>query len=167
MLETLLVKSRYLALLTVTITLLAAVVLYFYSSVTGLLAMWNVLVNEPLHLDSAKVLAVSLLKLVDFFFICIGLQIISSGVYKLFIKADVSVPAVMRSESFADLKSTLIRIITVVLLIDFVESAVDQGPSEELMQYGIAIAFVVAAVSWSARSFSESRPDSQSSPRSD
>lgn len=151
MVEKLLARSRYLALLTVSITLMAAVVLYIYSSFTGLLAMWEVVVNGQADLNSAKTLAVSLLKLVDFFFISIGLQIISSGVYRLFIKEDLSVPQVMMSESFSDLKLTLVRIITIVLLIDFVENAVDQGPSEELMQYGIAIAFVVAAVSWSAR----------------
>ncbi len=151
MFEKILASSKYLALLTVSTTLLAAVVLYIYSTFTGLLAMWEVVVNGQMHLNSAKVLAVSLLKLVDFFFISIGLQIISTGVYKLFIKEDLSVPAVMASESFSDLKLTLIRIVTVVLLIDFVESAVDKGPSENLMYYGIAISIVITAVSWSTR----------------
>ncbi len=151
MLEKLLTNSKYLALLTVSITLLAAVMLYAYTCVAGLIAMWDVLIQGDLHLDSAQTLAVSLLKLVDFFFISIGLQIIASGVYKLFIKDDLSVPNVMAPGSFSSLKLTLIRIVTVVLLIDFVESAVAKGPSVELLQYGGAIAVVVAAVSWSSR----------------
>ncbi len=150
MLEKLLSKSKYLALLIAFVTLLSAIVLCVYSSLTGLLAMWNVLADGQMQPGSAKYLAVSLLKLVDFFFISIGLQIISAGVYKLFIKEDLAVPQVMASESFSHLKITLIRIVTVVLLIDFVEKAVDKGPSQELMYYAVAISLVVAAVSWSS-----------------
>ena len=130
---------------------MAAVVLCIYSTLSGLHDMWQVLVNGDMQPGSAKYLAVSLLKLVDFFFISIGLQIISAGVYKLFIKENLSVPKVMASESFSHLKLTLIRIVTIVLLIDFVEKAVDLGPGEELMHYAVAISLVIAAVSWSSR----------------
>lgn len=152
MLERIILNSRYLALLTVVVTLFCAVVLYLYTSVTALLAVYQAITDKGFDLDSTKSMAVTFLKVVDFFFICIGLQIISAGIYKLFINPNISLPRVMESDSFSALKLTLVKIVSVVLLIDFVESAVDLGPSRELMEYGIAIAVMLVAVSWGAKS---------------
>lgn len=152
MLERIILNSKYLALLTVLVTLFCSVVLYLYTSFTALLAVYHAVTEKGFDLDSTKAMAVTFLKVVDFFFICIGLQIISSGIYKLFINPNISLPQVMESDSFSELKLTLVKIVSVVLLIDFVESAVDLGPSRELMEYGIAIAVMLIAVSWGAKS---------------
>ena len=152
MIERIILGSRYLALLTVLVTLFCAIVLYLYTSGTALIGVYQVVTEAGFNLDSTKALAVTFLKVVDFFFICIGLQIISAGIYKLFFNPDISLPTVMEPQSFSELKLTLVKIVSVVLLIDFVEIAVDVGPSRELMEYGIGIGVILVAVSWGAKS---------------
>lgn len=150
MLEKVLLTSRYLPLLTVVITLFIAIALYLVTSVTAVLTVLEAVQDPDLSLGATKVLAVSFLKLIDFFFICIGLQIIASGIYKVFVNEDIALPRALAATSFSELKETLVKIASIVLLIDFVEAAVDIGPSGVLMEYGIGIAFVIAAVSWSS-----------------
>lgn len=152
MLERVILNSKYLALLTVVVTLLCAVVLYLYTSGSALVAVYQVATETGFNLNSTKDLAVTFLKVVDFFFICIGLQIISASIYKLFLNPDIDLPAVLGSSSFSELKLTLVKIVSVVLLIDFLENAVDLGPSRDLMEYGIAIGVVLVAVSWASKS---------------
>ena len=77
-----------------------------------------------------------------------GLQVIATGVYKLFVNDGLTLPAAMNAKSFAELKISLVLISSLVLLIMFVERAVDLGPSRELLEYGIAIAVILIAASW-------------------
>ena len=95
--------------------------------------------------------ALVFLKIVDFFLLSIGLHIIALGVYKLFINESIELPESMGSKSFDELKLTLIKLATIVLLLDFVEQALASRSSRELMEYGIAIAVILAAVSWGAK----------------
>jgi uncharacterized membrane protein YqhA len=151
MLEKILQKSRYLVILTVVITLLCAVVLYVITSVSAIMAMYEALTSGDWSTTATKVIAVTLLKVVDMFLICIGLQVIAAGVYKLFINDQIILPAAMNSSSFIELKLSLVRISSLVLLIMFVERAVDLGPSRELLEYGIAIAVIMIAASWGSQ----------------
>jgi uncharacterized membrane protein YqhA len=96
-------------------------------------------------------MAVTLLKVVDMFLICIGLQVIAAGVYKLFINDQITLPAAMNPGTFTELKLSLVKISSLVLLIMFVERAVDLGSSRELLEYGIAIAVIMIAASWGSQ----------------
>ena len=149
--EKILQKSRYLAILTVVITLLCAVVLYVITSVSAIMAMYEALTSGDWSTAATKVIAVTLLKVVDMFLICIGLQVIAAGVYKLFINDQIILPAAMSPNSFTELKLSLVRISSLVLLIMFVERAVDLGPSRDLLEYGIAIAVIMIAASWGSQ----------------
>ena len=148
MLETILLKSRYLAILTVIITLLCALVLYVMTSISAILAMYEALTTPNWDANNVKYYAVTFLKVVDIFLICMGLQVIATGVYKLFVNDGLTLPAAMNAKSFAELKISLVLISSLVLLIMFVERAVDLGPSRELLEYGIAIAVILIAASW-------------------
>jgi uncharacterized membrane protein YqhA len=159
MLETILQKSRYLAILTVVITLLCALVLYVITSVSAIMAMYEALTSGDWSTTATKIIAVTLLKVVDMFLICIGLQVIATGVYKLFINDQITLPAAMNPDSFTELKLSLVRISSLVLLIMFVERAVDLGPSRELLEYGIAIAVILIAASWGSEKMSAGKDD--------
>jgi uncharacterized membrane protein YqhA len=151
MLEVILQKSKYLTVLTVVITLLCALVLYLITSVAAIMAIYEALTSGDWSTTTTKIMAVTLLKVVDMFLICIGLQVIAAGVYKLFINDQIILPAAMNSSSFTELKLSLVRISSLVLLIMFVERAVDLGPSRDLLEYGIAIAVIMIAASWGSQ----------------
>jgi len=159
MLETILQKSRYLAILTVVVTLLCAVVLYVMTSVSAIIAIYEALTSGDWGTTSTKIYAVTFLKVVDIFLICMGLQVIAAGAYKLFINDQITLPAAMNTKSFSELKFSLVLISSLVLLIMFVERAVDLGPSRELLEYGIAIAVILIAASWGAKGLGAGKPD--------
>jgi uncharacterized membrane protein YqhA len=159
MLETILKKSRYLTILAVVITLLCALVLYVMTSVSAVIAIYEALTSGNWSATTTKIIAVTFLKVVDMFLICIGLQVIAAGVYKLFINDQIKLPDAMNPDSFSELKLSLVRISSLVLLIMFVERAVDLGPSRELLEYGIAIAVILIAVSWRSQNISAGEND--------
>ena len=72
MLENILQKSRYLAILTVVITLLCAVMLYVMTSISAVFAIYEALTTANWSATTVKVYAVTFLKLVDIFLICMG-----------------------------------------------------------------------------------------------
>ena len=151
MLEKIMQKSRYFAILMVVITLVCAVVLYFLASASAILAIYEALTSGKFSTTEIKIYAVDFLKVVDLFLICIGLQVIAAGIYKLFINEQLTLPAAMNTASFSDLKLSLVKISSLILLIMFVERAVALGPSRELLEYGIAIAVILIAVSWGSQ----------------
>ena len=159
MLEVILQKSKYLTILTVVITLLCALVLYLITSVAAIMAVYEALTSGDWSTTTTKTFAVTLLKVVDMFLICIGLQIIAAGVYKLFINDQITLPAAMNPSSITELKLSLVRISSLVLLIMFVERAVDLGPSRELLEYGIAIAVIMIAASWGSQTLGTGKDD--------
>ena len=148
MLEFILLKSRYLAVLAVVVTVLCAIVLYAMTSASAVMAIYQTVTAGDWGATATKTFAVTLLKVVDLFLICIGLQIIAGGVYKLFVNSQLALPPAMNTNSFSELKLSLVTISSLVLLIMFVEMAVAHGSGRELLEYGIAIAVILFAASW-------------------
>lgn len=151
MFEKILLNSRYLTYLTVILTLFCALVLYLVTTIAALTTIYQSVMYEGWEIYSVKTLAASFLKIVDFFLIATGLQIIALGIYKLFVNNSIELPEAMGSQSFSELKLTLVKLASIVLLLDFVEHAFRSGPSQELMEYGIAIGVVLLAVSWGSK----------------
>jgi len=57
-----------------------------------------------------------------------------NGSKKLFVNKNIKLPAAMDTTSFSELKLSLVKISSIVLLILFVENAVELGPSRELLE---------------------------------
>ncbi|MCG8686325.1 MAG: YqhA family protein [Desulfobacterales bacterium] len=153
MLEFLLRKSQYFIGVIVIVTLICALTLYVMTTLSAVCEIYNAFIGTDFSVNSTKILAVKFLKITDLFIICLGLQIIAVGIYKLYINEKVSLPKEIDTKSLADLKASLVKIATLVLLILFVEQAVSLGPSENLLGFGIAIAAVIASVAWSKNQF--------------
>ncbi len=164
MLEKVLLNSRYLVIVAVVFILLSAFVLYGLTTFASIITISRAIAGDwdPYSL---KVVAASFLKIVDFFLICAGLQIIAAGIYKLFVNNDIELPGAMNSESFIDLKLTLVKLAAIILLLDFVEHALRHGPSLDLLYYGVGIGAVLVAVSWGANQLT--LPSIKSGPTSD
>ncbi len=149
MLDKVLLNSRYLVIVAAAFILLSAIVLYVLTTFASVITMFDAITGDW-DTYSLKVVAASFLKIVDFFLICAGLQIIAAGIYKLFVNNDIALPGAMNSESFTDLKLTLVKLAAIILLLDFVEHALRYGPSLDLLYYGAGIGAVLLAVSWGA-----------------
>ena len=152
MLELILSKSRYLALLTVTITLASSTLLFVFTSISTVTSLTTAFMQFDLDSGLLKSLAISMLKLVDLFFIATGLQIISAGTYKLFINNNVKLPKVMDVQTFAELKLSVIRIGAIILLIIFLEKVVADDPGQSVLEYGLGIAAIIIAYGYFTKS---------------
>jgi uncharacterized membrane protein YqhA len=154
MLKNTLIMSRHLTYIAVIFILICALSLYLLTTIATLITIYKAMVSDGWDVYFINEVAASFLKIVDFFLLAIGLHIIAVGVYKLFVDDNISLPQAMDSKSFVHLKITLVKLATIVLLLDFVELALTETPSRELMEFGIGIAVVLAAVSWGAKQLS-------------
>lgn len=142
--------SRFLVLITVVVCLVAAVILYILSII--LMGQLAVSIFEALPIDTSagKLIAVTLLKVLDILLIAVTFQIIGIGFYRLFIAETEKLPNAAEAEDFNLLKAAVLRLGIVILIILFLEQAVDKGPSLDTLYFGIAIALMIFAATWAA-----------------
>lgn len=154
MLEKLFQNSRFMVFAAVAVASVSAVLLYLASLSALLQILLNMLEEIPSSTDSGKQLAVSLLKILDLLLIAITFQIISVSLYRLFITPlrveQSTFLSVLDIKSFHDLKITLIQVSVVIMVILFLETAVEIGATIETLYFGVAIALVILAAIYAA-----------------
>ena len=151
--------SRFLVVIAVITAALSSLLVY----VSCINIVFNIVVSNILDLpDSAKAgkaLIVELLKILDLLLIGITLQVIAISLYRLFISPAKSKEskflAAFNIKDFHDLKITLVQVTSVVLVILFLEHAVEFGGTIETLYLGIAIAIVIAASTFAWRSMKD------------
>lgn len=90
----------------------------------------------------------SLLKGSNLLLIAASLRIMSTGMYKLFIKPDAEQIGPVCINSFDDLKYILLSVSIVVHVIQFLELPIMLGTSRQPLELGAAIALVIVAGGW-------------------
>jgi uncharacterized membrane protein YqhA len=85
---------------------------------------------------------------VDLFLLGFSVLIASVGIYELFVGVLPNMPDWLRMEDFDALKGVLIKTVIVVLGISFMGRVVTWDGEKSLLDYGIAIGAVVAALSF-------------------
>jgi len=149
MLEKLFRNSRYFVLVTIVVCSLSALLLYLSSIVIVTNILLDFIGNMPSTADGGKRLAVRLLKVLDTLLIAVTFQIIAAGLYRLFISSvgihETSLLSALQIRDFHDLKVTLMQVAVVILVVVFLEHAVEGVGGQELLYYGLAIAVVIAA----------------------
>jgi len=115
------------------------------------------LMQLPAKADLGKEIAVQLLKVLDILLIAVTFQIIAAGLYRLFISRRELAPANddlrmgrLEITNFHQLKATVIHLAVVILVIQFLEHAVNVGAAVETLYFGAATALVIAAAVWAA-----------------
>ena len=150
MIENIFKNSRYLVVLTVLISLISSVTLY----AAALNIIFNVLYEFFTHpavkpLDG-QILAVNLLKTLDILFIALTFQIVSIANYRLFISTEqVQVSrflTVLGIQDFHDLKINLLQVSIIILVILFLEQAVEVGATLNTFLFGASIAMIIATI---------------------
>lgn len=141
--------SRFLVLVAVVISAVSCVLLYASSANIIVKIVLDTVRDVPTSADSGKNLAVGLLKLLDLLLIAITFQIIAVSLYRLFIRPitidDSKLLEALDIKSFHDLKVTLSQVAVVILIILFLEQAVEIGATIETLYYGVAIGIVILA----------------------
>jgi len=148
--------SRYLVLVVVVTCLVGAVLLYFSSIVIVFQVVVDVFSDIPANADSGKRLAVRLLKVLDVLLIAVTFQIIAIGLFRLFISRSPaersSFLSALQINNFHDLKVTLLQVAIVILVVLFLEQAVEVGATLETLYLGLAFAVMIASAVWAAKS---------------
>ncbi|MEM6647121.1 MAG: YqhA family protein [Bacteroidota bacterium] len=85
---------------------------------------------------------------VDLFLLGFSVLIASVGIYELFVGALPNMPLWLRVTDFDELKGVLIKAAIVVMGISFMGRAVTWDGEENLLNYGVAVAVVIAALSF-------------------
>lgn len=142
-------NSRFLVVVAVLISVLSAVLLY--AATINIIAhvTFEFVRDVPVSAEGGKGLAVKLLKTLDLLLIAITFQIIAVSLYRLFIRPfstkESKFLSALNIASFHDLKITLIQVSVVILVILFLEHAVEVGATLETLYFGLAVGVVTLA----------------------
>lgn len=153
--EKILRSSRVLVILTIIVCAASACLLYVASVSIVYGVIVDTVFNVPVLADEGKRLAVKLLKVLDTLLIALTFQIIASGLYRLFLtneeSKDKGLLKALDIKNFHDLKITLLQVATVILVILFLEQAVEVGATLETLYFGLAIGMVILASMFAAK----------------
>ena len=123
---------------------LLAVVVTLYAVVEG-----GFVVAEILQFsDSEYSVIYDTMTVVDLFLLGFSVLIASVGIYELFVGALPTLPGWLRMDDLEALKGVLVKTVIVVLAISFMGRAVTWDGEENVLNYGIAVGVVVAALSF-------------------
>ena len=91
------------------------------------------------------------IKLIDLVLIATILQVVAIGIYSLFIDSRVPLPVWLRTADVDDLKFKLAGIVVIMLAVLFLEQFITWGSDRDLLMPGLAVAAVIAALSYFIR----------------
>jgi uncharacterized membrane protein YqhA len=148
MLRRALASSRYIVVIAVLGTFLAALALLLYELLVVAVALLDVVRSGEVSATAAKTLAVGLIETVDVFLIAIAVYITSLGLYSLFVDDTVPMPRWLEIHDLDDLKNNLVSVVIAVLAVLFLREAVAWDGSRDLLAFGAALALIIAALSF-------------------
>ena len=152
--ERLLYSSRYLSLIAVVGSLLSAVILF----IQGIVIIFNGLVHYFMKpMENYEILFEKLVSSVDVFLFALALIIFGVGVYELFVskidlvqKHNDSRPSWLQTPTIDDLKSSLGKVILMVLIVSFfkhvLEISAEMWDPEALLYLAIGILLIAGAL---------------------
>ncbi len=148
MLRPLLGASRYLVIAAVIGSLAASLALFVYGFIETGVVIVDAVQAAEVSSKGAKALALHFIEIVDLFLLGTVLLMIALGLYELFIDANLDLPEWLQIRTFDDLKLKLVGVVIVVLAVLFLGQVVAWNGERELLGLGVAIAVVVAALSY-------------------
>ncbi len=141
-------SSRYLIIVAVVGSFLASVALLVYGGVEVVTLIVETAIEADISTKGAKKLVLAFIEVVDLFLLSTVLYIIALGLYELFIDDNVAVPDWLTIHNLDDLKEKLIGVIIVVLGVLFLGQVITWDNERDLLNFGAAIALVVAALAY-------------------
>lgn len=148
MIKMMLSSSRYVMIIPVLGTFFGFLALMFYEIIVLANAVFETIQNPSVSTKAVKVFAVGVVEAVDVFLIAIAVNIISLGLYSLFIDDSITLPKWMQIRSLDDLKANLISVVIAVLSVLFLREAVAWEGNSNILAFGAALALMVAALTF-------------------
>jgi uncharacterized membrane protein YqhA len=96
----------------------------------------------------SKALILAAIELVDLFLLATVMYVIAIGLYELFIDDTLVLPDWLEIHDLDDLKNKLIGVVIVVLGVLFLGQVIAWDGQRDLLGYGVAVALVVAALTY-------------------
>ena len=138
-------STKYIMVLAVLGIFVGSMVLLISSAVQMFAAVWNVLGGQADYHEMQ--LRVDLIEAVDTVLVATVLYMIAIGLYQLFINSSLVLPPWLQTAGLADLEKRLAGMVVTVLSVIFVTVALESRGEKEILDFGLAIAAVILAVS--------------------
>lgn len=141
-------SSRYLILIAVAGTFLAATTLLLYGGISVFQQIIYTVMNGPVSSKGAKALTLGFIENADIFLVGTALYIMSLGLFELFIDDTIDLPGWLVIHTLDDLKEKLIGVIVVVMAVVFLGHVVTWHGETGILYLGGAIGLVVAGLTY-------------------
>ncbi|KIH77982.1 Uncharacterized membrane protein YqhA [Geoalkalibacter ferrihydriticus] len=148
MIKKVLAGSRYLILIAVFGSFLAATALLVYGGIEVVVLIKEAIAYGEVSQKGAKSLALAFIEMVDLFLLGTVFYIVALGLYELFIDDSLVLPAWLEIRDLDGLKNKLVGVVVVVLAVTFLGQVVTWDGERDLLGLGVGIAVVIAALTW-------------------
>jgi uncharacterized membrane protein YqhA len=143
-------SSRFLILIAVVGSYLAATTLIIYGGLNVVFISLGTLTKGRPTPEGAKELIVSSIETIDLFLLCVVLYIIASGLYRLFV-GPIDIPSWLIIHNLDGLKSQLVNVIIVLLGVIFLGQVVTMHGGLDILYMGIGIGAVTFGLVYALR----------------
>jgi uncharacterized membrane protein YqhA len=140
--------TRYLVLIAVFGSFIAASALMIYAGIEVVVLVVDTLREGSVSSKGAKALALGFIEMVDLFLLATVFYIIALGLFELFINPTLALPEWLVIRDLDDLKNKLTGVVIVVMAVLFLGQVVTWDGERDLLRYGAGIALVVAALTY-------------------
>ncbi len=140
--------SRYMVIIGVIGAFIAAVSLFIYGGILTVQEVIETVQASTVSHKGAKSLMLGFIEIADIFLLGTVMYIVSLGLYELFIDDNIGLPEWLVIHTLDDLKYKLVGVIVVVMGVVFLGHVIKWHGEQEIIYYGAAIAFVVAALTY-------------------
>jgi uncharacterized membrane protein YqhA len=147
MLRRILAGSRFLVIIAVLGSFLAAVAILVYGGLTVIGIIIDVFSHGLFTPDGSKHLAIESIEAIDLFLLATVLYIIALGLYELFVQS-LPMPSWLEITSLDDLKSKLIGVVIVMLAVTFLGEVVSWDGTTNILALGFAVGIVLFALAF-------------------
>ena len=139
--------SRYFAVFAVLGAFLASITLYIYGSLVVIQLIWETIGEYRVSVEGVQHLQVVFIEMTDVFLLGTVLFIVSFGLYQLFVQPDLPVPPWLKIDHLDQLTERLVEVVGVLLSVTFLAFAVEEFGEANLLEFGVAVAVVIGALS--------------------
>ena len=139
---------RYIIIVAVLATLIAATALILFGTVETYVVIRDVFSKGEFTSKVAKTLLLSFIEITDIFLLATVLYIVALGLYELFIDHQVPVPGWLEIRTLDDLKDKLIGVVIVVIGVGFLGQFTTWNGETNLLISGGGAALVISALTF-------------------
>lgn len=143
--------SRYLIIVAVLASYLAAAIIIIYSGILLIHILIGLFLHPDLSVAAERQLVLECIELIDAFLLGTAFYIVALGLYELFINPNINTPAWLHIHDLDELKARLLAVIILVLSVFFLEQVINWDKKSDILSLGIAEALMIAAITLAIR----------------